>query len=547
MRNARALAWLASRRNFEAAQGADTAAALAAGKSRMRLLLRELGDPHTALPGVIHVAGSKGKGSTCEFVSSMLRCAGLRVGVYASPHVVSFGERVRVDGRSAIAPDAWTQLVECGRVAAERVDDASLTHFEIVTALALRHFIDERVDVAVVEVGMGGEDDATNVFGGGDNLAAAVVTHIGMDHAEHLGGTLESIAAHKAGVCARGAPLLLAEQGADATRAVERAVATVAAARGVELERVEDVVRVTRRGGGARSDDGGNGSTVRFEWSGGAFDATLRMSGAHQARNAATAVHAALRFARGDAWARAAANAARCGRAPFTPLDSASLARGAAAARLPGRFEVARRARVAGGEEAGESAAAGARVGQLAGEDGAVELVLDCAHNVDAARALRCALDDEYPVATGWSRTLVVAMAADKDTAGFAAELAPTVLDGVGGSVVVASVPIAGSGSRSALADDLAALWRAALGDEPSGPGRRRCGGELGESAGQTRVVVCESVAAALEHALGRTRVAPQPTAGETDVSQRRIVCVTGSTYCVGAAHELLEELGRVQ
>ena len=178
----------------------------------------------------------------------------------------------------------------------------------------------------------------------------------------------------------------------------------------------------------------------------------------------------------------------------------------------------------------------------------ATELVLDCAHNVDAAHALRCTLDEEYPVAAGWSRTLVVAMAADKDTAGFAAELAPTVLDGVGGSVVVASVPIAGSGSRSAPVEDLAALWRAALGEEASGA--RDCGRGAGDrdgGAGRTRVAVRESVAEALEHALRRRLNAPGLDEGEEGVVQRRVVCVTGSTYCVGAAHVLLEETKKAE
>ena len=502
-----ALAWLAARRNFEAVQGADTAAAFAAGKLRLRELLRAVGDPHNALPAVIHVAGSKGKGSTCAFVASILRSAGLHVGVYSSPHVVEFGERLRVGNSAAISAADWSALVEEGRaaVAAEHLDPA-LTHFEIVTALALRHFVAERVDVAVVEAGMGGEHDATNVFGGG-NLASAVVTHIGMDHAEHLGGTLEKIAVHKAGVCVRGAPLILAEQGPATAGAVSAAIGAVAAARSVAVERVEDCVRATsERVVGIRGD---RSNVARFEWDDGILEAvSLRMGGAHQVRNAATAVHATLRLARrdsggearGGAWERIVRHAERCGRRPAR-VDAQIIARGLAQASLPGRFEV--------------------RAYAESGKHSSPVLVLDCAHNADAAVALRDALDDAYPAGEGWTRTLVVAMAADKDTAGFAETLAPGVVAARGGRVVVTSVPIAGSRSRSALPERLAALWTRAV------------GGDAG------RVTVRASVEEALADAMGRKRGSAEKLAAEG--GSKHVVCVTGSVYSVAAARAALD------
>jgi hypothetical protein len=204
--------------------------------------------------------------------------------------------------------------------------------------------------------------------------------------------------------------------------------------------------------------------------------------------------------ARGGAWERIVRHAERCGRRPAR-VDAQIIARGLAQASLPGRFEV--------------------RAYAESGEHSSPVLVLDCAHNADAAVALRDALDDAYPAGEGWTRTLVVAMAADKDTAGFAETLAPGVVAARGGRVVVTSVPIAGSRSRSALPERLAALWTRAV------------GGDAG------RVTVRASVEEALADALGRRSGSAEKLAAEG--RSKHVVCVTGSVYSVAAARAALD------
>lgn len=185
---------------------------------RMWRILDALDHPERNLPPVIHVAGTNGKGSTIAFLRAMLEAAGLRVHVYTSPHLVRFNERFRLGqvGGGALATDA--QL----RAALDRCEQANagapITVFEIETAAAFCLFADHPADVLLLEVGLGGRLDATNVV---DKPVASVITPIGMDHPEFLGDTLEKIAGEKAGIIKKGVPVVCAEQSPEAEAVVE--------------------------------------------------------------------------------------------------------------------------------------------------------------------------------------------------------------------------------------------------------------------------------------------------------------------------------------
>ncbi len=192
------------------------------GLSRMRDLLARLGDPQLRYR-VVHVAGTKGKGSTCAMTESMLRAAGLRTGLTTSPHLVCARERIVVDGM-AIDEATFVELErEVQLVNAQQPQDA--TFFEKMIAMALLAFAHAAVDVAVVEVGLGGTLDATNV------VAPAVVgiSRLGIDHVEFLGATLAEIAAQKAGIIKRGVPAFSVVQEPEAAEVLRQAAASVQA------------------------------------------------------------------------------------------------------------------------------------------------------------------------------------------------------------------------------------------------------------------------------------------------------------------------------
>src|ERR671934_1981061 len=190
--------------------------------SRMRRLLDRLGNPQRRLPPVIHVAGTNGKGSTIAFMRAILEAAGLRVHVYTSPHLVRFNERFRLgtEGGGRLVSDAELAdaFGECERVNA----GAPITVFEITTAAAFLLFARHPADVLLLEVGLGGRLDATNVI---DRPLAAVLTPVSFDHAEHLGDTVGKIAAEKAGICKPQVPAIVAAQPREALAAIEREAA----------------------------------------------------------------------------------------------------------------------------------------------------------------------------------------------------------------------------------------------------------------------------------------------------------------------------------
>jgi dihydrofolate synthase/folylpolyglutamate synthase len=186
---------------------------------RLRILLGKLGHPEQRLPPVIHVAGTNGKGSTCAFIRAMAEAAGLRVHVYTSPHLVRFNERIRIAG-TLVSDDRLIATME--RI--ERVNDgAPITVFEVITATAFDLFAATPADLCVLEVGLGGRGDATNVI---DPPAACAITSISLDHRELLGPTVDVIAAEKAGIMKRGVPLAIGAQPDDVLRVlIEHAAA----------------------------------------------------------------------------------------------------------------------------------------------------------------------------------------------------------------------------------------------------------------------------------------------------------------------------------
>ncbi len=188
-------------------------APIAPGLERVTRLLEALGRPQDRLPPVVHVAGTNGKGSTIAFLRAMTEASGRRAHVYTSPHLVRFNERIVVAGREIAGP-ALLDLIA-------RVEDANagapITFFEITTAVALLAFAETPADVTLVEAGLGGRFDATNVF---DAIACALVTPLGLDHTEFLGDEIAQIAWHKAGVLKPDMPAVVAAQDAEARAAI---------------------------------------------------------------------------------------------------------------------------------------------------------------------------------------------------------------------------------------------------------------------------------------------------------------------------------------
>ncbi len=189
---------------------------------RIEVLMADLGNPERRLPPVIHVAGTNGKGSTTAFLRAMLEAADRRVHVYTSPHLVRFHERIRIaepgGGRFVDEDELADALIEV-----ERINDGRpITQFEITTAAALDIFARNPADVLLLEVGLGGRLDATNIV---DEPLATVITPVSIDHEKFLGDTIAAIAAEKAGILKRGRPAIVAPQPADALAVIEEQAA----------------------------------------------------------------------------------------------------------------------------------------------------------------------------------------------------------------------------------------------------------------------------------------------------------------------------------
>lgn len=328
------------------------------GLDRVRALLAALGDPHLAVP-VLHVAGTNGKGSTVAALEALLRARGLRVARFTSPHLVDFRERVVVD-RQAVPRAAVVDFLARWTPEAERL---GATFFEVTTALAFDHFARAGADVALIETGLGGRLDSTNVV----RPVAAGVTSIGWDHMDLLGPTLEAIAGEKAGIYKAGAAAVVGERDvALRTLLAERARAAGASA--VRVVHAEATLRdvAVAPGGTAFTYDGPLG-VARLH---------VPLVGAFQADNVATAL--TMLDAAGAPWRVA------------LPEAAAALAD----VRLPGRFQ---------------------RVGRW---------IFDVAHNADGATSLARTLAVTAPPRP---LVALVTVLADKDWRGILAALAPVV------------------------------------------------------------------------------------------------------------------------
>ena len=191
---------------------------------RMRLLLERLGNPHEKILAV-HIAGTKGKGSTATMLAQMLKACRLRVGLYTSPHICDIRERIRING-TVITQAAVARLVsQVEPHIEEMAETGKPTFFEIFTALAFQHFAEENVDVAIIETGLGGRLDSTNVL----QPAVCGLTSISMDHMHQLGNTLPDIAREKAGIIKAGVPVVSVQQEDDAKRVLRQMAAKVGA------------------------------------------------------------------------------------------------------------------------------------------------------------------------------------------------------------------------------------------------------------------------------------------------------------------------------
>lgn len=333
---------------------------VAPSQARVQALCDLLGSPERSCP-VILVAGTNGKGSTAAMIDSLLRALGLRVGRYASPHLVDLTERIVIDGQP-IAADRFDELVEQTEPLVALVDDqlidgVAMTFFEVMTALAYAAFADAPVDVAVVEVGLGGRWDATNVA----DAQVAVICPIDFDHMHLLGNTLAEIAAEKAGIIKPGSKAVLAAQQPEAARVLLARCAEVGA----------EVLREGMEFGLISRAPGVGGQVLRLETAEGPLgDLLLPLFGAHMAQNAALAVAAVEAFLGGK------------------PLPSAVIAEGLEQVRVPARLEVVRRSPT---------------------------VVLDTCHNPHGARATIDGLTEAFDF---HPLVVVVAMMADKDVDG---------------------------------------------------------------------------------------------------------------------------------
>ena len=351
---------------------------------RIEALLAKLNHPERRLPPVIHVAGTNGKGSTIAFMRAILEAGGLAAHVYTSPHLVRFHERIRlgaIGGGQFVGEDRLADAF--ARCEAANGGDP-ITVFEITTAAALLLFSESPADVLLLEVGLGGRVDATNVI---DRPAAAVVTPIGRDHAEYLGDTVEAVAGEKAGIFKRGCPAVIAAQDyaeADAVlcRHAERVGATPVLVGNQDFSVHEERGRLV------------------FQDEIDLFDLPKpRLIGRHQLTNAGTAI-AALRAA------------------GFGDIGTAALETGLRQVDWPGRLQRLSRGRLA------ELVPAGA------------ELWLDGGHNIDGGRILAAAAADlgersDVPL------VLIVGLLGTKDAEGFLRNF-------VGLSRALIAVPIAG-------------------------------------------------------------------------------------------------------
>ena len=327
---------------------------------RISALMELLGDPQRATP-VIQVAGTNGKGSTAIMIETLLRAAGLRTGRFASPHLADVRERIVIDGEPITVErfdEVWRDIEPyVAMVDEQQIDGVAMTFFEVITGMAYAAFADAPVDVAVMEVGLGGRWDATSVA----DATIAVVAPIGLDHTHILGNTIAEIAGEKAGVIKEGGTAVLAGQDPEAARVLLNRAIEVGAPVKAEGPDFGLLARQLAVGG----------QLLRLETTGGPVaDVFLPLYGEHMARNAALAVAAVEAFLGSQ------------------PLNPEIIVEGLGAVEAPARLQLARTS---------------------------PPIVVDTAHNPQAARVTIDALTESFDFAPVIG---VVAMMSDKDATG---------------------------------------------------------------------------------------------------------------------------------
>jgi dihydrofolate synthase/folylpolyglutamate synthase len=398
---------------------------------RISALVDALGEPHRGYP-IVHLTGTNGKTSTARMVDALLTEIGLRTGRYTSPHLQRATERINVDNRP-VTPERYVELYRDVQPFVDIVDAklGRLSKFEVLTAMGFAAFADAPVEAGVIEVGLGGRWDATNVA----DANVAVITPIGLDHAEFLGTDVLGIAREKAGIIKPGSVAVLAAQ--------DKAVAEVLIERCVEVG--AQVAREGAEFGVAEREIAVGGQRLALRGLSGMYDDIfLPLHGEHQASNAALALAAAE---------------ALIGAGPKQPLDPDVVRDAFAAVRSPGRLE------------------------RLAAGQGVPTVLADAAHNPHGARALAAALTTEFR----FTRLVgVIGVMREKDARGILAELEPVLQE-----VVVT----ANSSARAMDADELGALATEVFGAdrvsvEPSLARAVEQAGELAEEGGESGVGV---------------------------------------------------------
>lgn len=378
---------------------------------RIRELTGLLGDPQRSYP-VIHVTGTNGKTSTSRMAETLLRARGLRTGLFTSPHLITMRERICVDGEP-VSAERFIELYTEIEPYLDLVDahqPVQLSFFEVLTAMAFAAFADAPVDVAVIEVGMGGTWDNTNVADG----TVAVITPISIDHAQYLGNTVAAIAADKAGIIKPGAVVVIGQQPVDAATELMRRAAEVGATlarEGLEFGVLSRELAV-----------GGQRLAIRGLL-GEYHDLFLPLFGSHQAGNAACALAAVEAFSGAAGSGHAGPLAAR----EAFPLEGGLVADAFAMMTSPGRLEIIRRSPL---------------------------VLVDAAHNPAGMAVTAAALTESFGPA---EVIAVLAVSGDKDVVGILGELEP---------VAAAVVVTRNSSARSMAADGLAELAAGVFGPD---------------------------------------------------------------------------------
>lgn len=333
------------------------------GLARTMRLMELLDHPEARLRSV-HVAGTNGKGSVCAYLDAICRAAGLKTGLFTSPYITRFEERIRVNGQDIPSKDleACTLAVKRAAEQVQRETGEHPTEFEMMFAVAALHFARSECEACIMEVGLGGRLDATNVI----TPDLSVITRIGLDHTALLGDTISAIASEKAGIVKPGVPCITCEQDPDAERAIEAACR----AQGSPLS----VVRTEDTAHARLTED----LTRTFTYQGELFQ--TRLLGSYQPENASLTI-ASARLLASMGW----------------PLSEEAIRQGTAQVAWPGRFQVLARHPL---------------------------VIVDGAHNADGARALAASLDEVERMAEPSETICVVGVLADKDARAILSPLA---------------------------------------------------------------------------------------------------------------------------